>query len=117
MDCDIYAIAKRGDAWGLDRNGEDLASGMDQRTAERAASAAARMSTRRGRTAAIVSLPASKGMSDAARAAVCEMARYSVLCRLAPRSVGLRDGNTTECFQEASGAAQEPVGGGAASRA
>jgi hypothetical protein len=55
MDCDTYCIAPAGDGWQLVLNGRVLASGMEQKSAERAAAVAARMSERRGRKVVVLS--------------------------------------------------------------
>ena len=54
VDCDIFHIEATDSGWALRLNGQVIASGMDQDQAERAARAAARMSTRRGRRAEIL---------------------------------------------------------------
>jgi hypothetical protein len=54
MDCDIYSVTLRDDGWALVLNEQDIAAGMEQDCAERAAAVAARFSERRGRIAFVL---------------------------------------------------------------
>ena len=54
MDCDIYSVTLRDDGWALVLNERELAAGMEQDCAERAAAVAVRFSERRGRTAFVL---------------------------------------------------------------
>jgi hypothetical protein len=64
MDRDKYRIAADADGWALILNEQVLGSGMERERAERAATAAARMSASRGRDASITLEEGEDGSSE-----------------------------------------------------
>jgi len=64
MHHDTYTVSRSGESWILQVNNQELASFADQEQALRAASAAARISERRGRVAAIQVAPDGGGSDE-----------------------------------------------------